>query len=77
MTSKDSKTSAGRPVGAGVNTRMLAGLKVGDSLILPAESTQASILQAARNRFYNPARRLGIVLSYQVKDNNIRIRREA
>lgn len=67
----------GRPSGNGPNSNIIASLKVGDSIILPIESTEASVLQAARNRFYNPARRLGIKLSYHIENNNIRIKREA
>lgn len=72
-----SKKKMGRPAGIGVNIEMLANLKVGDSIEVDVQTNDAAILQAARNRFYNPARRLGIKLSYEVANNKIRIKREA
>lgn len=72
-----SKKSIGRPSGRGDNIEILSKLKVGESFELPADTTPAAVLQVARNRFYNPAKRLGIQLSFSIENNVVTIKREA
>ena len=69
------KRSPGRPKGSGKTIKTLESLKVGDSILLPMVPTPAAVLQTARNRFYNPAKRLGMKLSFTVEDNNVRVKR--
>lgn len=71
------KKQPGRPRGKGANVEMIAAMKIGDSIFLPATADEPAILQSVRNRFYNPASRLGMKLSFQIENNQVRIRREA
>lgn len=71
----DSKKLGGRPKGSGNTVRLLKTLSVGDSIMLPAVMTDAALLQVARNRFYNTAKRLGMKLDYKIQDGNVMVRR--
>ncbi len=71
------KPSRGRPAGTGPTINLLNSLAVGDSLLVPAAPTDAALLQVARNKFYTPAKRLGISLSFTMEDGSVRVKREA
>lgn len=65
----------GRPIGSGGTSKLLKTLQVGDSIVLPPDVTAAALMQTARNRFYTPAKRLGIRLSFELEGGNVRVRR--
>lgn len=69
------KRPTGRPKGVGKTTELLRTLNIGDSILLPPAITDAALIQVARNRFYNPAKRLGIGLDFVIDNGNIRVTR--
>ncbi len=71
-----SNLKPGRPKGTGANVVLLKSLSVGDRLIIPApKPDESTILTMVRNRFYNPAKRLGIKITLEVQGQDVIIKR--